>query len=364
MEHSTSAVNWQPRNLAKLPGPAAPQQPRARRPRRRRRAVLPVAAPRGPAPRSSTPRWCRTPAPTPRCSREVCELGADLAGPRRGARQPGRRRRRDPVRLGGLVGASSWTRTPASTSPTPTGCTRAARRALAGRRHRRRRPPVGRPQRLPAGRRADPLPGPRRRRRRAAPATSRAAAPRLVTLLLRHRRRATTTSGSAATRARSATCSASASRSSSRCARASRSQLDDGTHRRRVDRVAAPRRRRGARVVRRRAAAGRAGADPARGRRRRRLVRRHPAGRRRPPTGWSARLLAEAGVRPAVVGAVRRGGGPPPRRRPDLAVRRSTTPTAEVRLPAHGIELLTGARCAGELTVPAGEVAVVREDRT
>ena len=43
MEHSTSAVNWQPRNLAKRAGRDAPQQPGPRRPRRRRRDVLPVA---------------------------------------------------------------------------------------------------------------------------------------------------------------------------------------------------------------------------------------------------------------------------------------------------------------------------------
>ena len=36
---------------------------------------------------------------------------------------------------------------------------------------------------------------------------------------------------------------------------------------------------------------------------------------------------------------------------------------AEVRLQVRGTELLTGAHCAGELTLPAGEVAVVREDR-
>ncbi|WP_238450584.1 Beta-galactosidase C-terminal domain [Micromonospora sp. 4G55] len=34
---------------------------------------------------------------------------------------------------------------------------------------------------------------------------------------------------------------------------------------------------------------------------------------------------------------------------------------AEVRLDVTGTELLGGARCAGELRVPAGEVAVVRE---
>ncbi|MEU5784033.1 beta-galactosidase [Micromonospora lupini] len=76
-----------------------------------------------------------------------------------------------------------------------------------------------------------------------------------------------------------------------------------------------------------------------------------------------ARLLDEAGVRPAAqaptgVEVVRRRDG----ERSWLFAINHTD--AEVRLPAHGDELLTGARCAGELTLPAGEVAVVREDRT
>lgn len=43
METSTSAVNWQPHNLAKATWAAPPQRPVARGPRRRRCAVLPVA---------------------------------------------------------------------------------------------------------------------------------------------------------------------------------------------------------------------------------------------------------------------------------------------------------------------------------
>ncbi|MGW5670014.1 Beta-galactosidase C-terminal domain [Micromonospora sp. NPDC003776] len=35
---------------------------------------------------------------------------------------------------------------------------------------------------------------------------------------------------------------------------------------------------------------------------------------------------------------------------------------AEARLAVTGAELLGGGRCAGELVVPAGEVAVVREE--
>ncbi|MFF5052737.1 beta-galactosidase [Micromonospora sp. NPDC000663] len=75
-----------------------------------------------------------------------------------------------------------------------------------------------------------------------------------------------------------------------------------------------------------------------------------------------ARLLDEAGVRPAVpaptgVEVVRRRDG----ERTWLFVLNHTG--AQVRLPVAGVELLTGERCAGELAVPAGEVAVVREDR-
>ncbi|WP_346535640.1 beta-galactosidase [Micromonospora sp. DPT] len=73
-----------------------------------------------------------------------------------------------------------------------------------------------------------------------------------------------------------------------------------------------------------------------------------------------ARLLAEAGARPPVaapagVEVVRRRNGD----RSWLFVVNHTD--AEVRLDATGTELLGGARCTGELRVPAGEVAVVRE---
>ncbi|MGC5288809.1 beta-galactosidase [Micromonospora sp. DT231] len=76
-----------------------------------------------------------------------------------------------------------------------------------------------------------------------------------------------------------------------------------------------------------------------------------------------ARLLDEAGVRPPVpappgVEVVRRRDG----ERTWLFVLNHTE--AEIRLPARGTDLLTGARCSGELMVPAGAVAVVREDRT
>ncbi|MFC4021974.1 beta-galactosidase [Micromonospora sp. GCM10011542] len=75
-----------------------------------------------------------------------------------------------------------------------------------------------------------------------------------------------------------------------------------------------------------------------------------------------ARLVDEAGVRPAAqvptgVEVVRRRDG----ERSWLFAINHTD--AEVRLPVTGTELLTGARCAGELKLPAGEVVVVREDR-
>ncbi|WP_422741112.1 beta-galactosidase [Micromonospora sp. WMMD754] len=73
-----------------------------------------------------------------------------------------------------------------------------------------------------------------------------------------------------------------------------------------------------------------------------------------------ARLLAEAGVRPPVaapagVEVVRRRSA----ERSWLFVVNHTDGSA--RLPATGVELLSGERCDGELVVPAGEVAVVRE---
>ncbi|MEV0722299.1 beta-galactosidase [Micromonospora purpureochromogenes] len=73
------------------------------------------------------------------------------------------------------------------------------------------------------------------------------------------------------------------------------------------------------------------------------------------------RLLAEAGARPPVaapsgVEVVRRRDGD----RSWLFVINHTD--ADVQLDVTGTELLGGARCTGELRVPAGEVAVVREE--
>ncbi|WFF09400.1 beta-galactosidase [Micromonospora sp. WMMD1076] len=74
-----------------------------------------------------------------------------------------------------------------------------------------------------------------------------------------------------------------------------------------------------------------------------------------------ARLLAETGVRPPVgapagVEVVRRRSAD----RSWLFVVNHTSEPA--RLAVSGVELLGGARCDGELEVPAGEVAVVREE--
>ncbi|MEU4675670.1 beta-galactosidase [Micromonospora sp. NPDC023737] len=74
-----------------------------------------------------------------------------------------------------------------------------------------------------------------------------------------------------------------------------------------------------------------------------------------------ARLVAESGVRPAAaapagVEVVRRRAG----EGSWLFVVNHTEDAA--RIAAAGVDLLTGERCDGELLVPAGEVAVVRED--
>ncbi|MFG3679962.1 beta-galactosidase [Micromonospora chalcea] len=75
-----------------------------------------------------------------------------------------------------------------------------------------------------------------------------------------------------------------------------------------------------------------------------------------------ARLLAETGVRPPVdapagVEVVRRRSAAD--RSWLFVINHSTEPA---RLPVTGVELLGGDRCDGELEVPAGEVAVVREE--
>ena len=78
MEHSTGAVNWQPRNIAKRPGEMA-RNSLAHVARGADAVLFFQWRARGAARRSSTPRCCRTPAPHP-----------DLARGRRARRRPAR----------------------------------------------------------------------------------------------------------------------------------------------------------------------------------------------------------------------------------------------------------------------------------
>ena len=130
MEHSTSAVNWQPRNRAKAPGETAPQQPVSTSPAAPTRCCSSSGGRRGPGRRSSTPRWCRTPAPTPGLARG--RRAAARRSTRLGevGRQHARARGGHPLRLGGAGGPASWTRTPASTCATSTA-PQALHRALS-----------------------------------------------------------------------------------------------------------------------------------------------------------------------------------------------------------------------------------------
>ena len=96
METSPSAVNWQPRNIARRPGELLRSADPARRPGRRRRSCSSSGGPRGPARRSSTPGWCRTPAPTRGCGARSSSCGASWT---RWARWSGSRVRNDVAML-------------------------------------------------------------------------------------------------------------------------------------------------------------------------------------------------------------------------------------------------------------------------
>ena len=169
MEHSTSAVNWQPRNLAKAPGQLRRNSLAPRRPRRRRRAVLPVARSRAPARRSSTRRCSRTPAPTRKVWREVvrssgadCQRIAEVAGSVVAAR------RRDGLRL-----ADAWWAAELDSHPTATcrylgPVARVLPRALATGHHASTSCSPTPTCPATAGRRPDALPDQRRRPRRRA----------------------------------------------------------------------------------------------------------------------------------------------------------------------------------------------------
>src|SRR6266702_1452320 len=153
----------QPRQAA---WPDAPQQPGARGPRRRRRAVLPVAP--------VTRRVREVPlgdGPPRRHAHQGLARGGlarrRTAEDRRGEGQPGRRGGGAAVGLGGLVGGGAGL--PPQRRPVLPGAgPRPPRRPLAPRRHRRPGAPECRPGALPAGAGAEPVPGQRRGRRQPA----------------------------------------------------------------------------------------------------------------------------------------------------------------------------------------------------
>ena len=188
MEHSTSAVNWQPVNLAKAPGQLIRNSPGPPGPRRRRHRVLPVAG---------LARRRREVPLRPGPARRHRHQG--LARGRRARRDPGPARRGAAARRCRPGWRSSSTTTRSGPSPLtghPSAAGRLRRRAAAlvrrvlGRRHhRRRRPRRRRPLVVRRGRRALPLHlhrragGEHRGGRRGRGAGRRH-------LLLRHRRRA------------------------------------------------------------------------------------------------------------------------------------------------------------------------------
>ena len=124
MEQSTSAVNWQPRNVRQAARELL------------RNCVQHLAhgadgccsssgGRPGPAPRSSTPAWCRTRAPTPGSGARSSSWGSARPDPG-DRRQPRRQRRGDHVRLAGLVGLRAGLPPAARTCATstwPTPCT-------------------------------------------------------------------------------------------------------------------------------------------------------------------------------------------------------------------------------------------------
>ena len=212
MEHSTSAVNWQPVNHAKQPGELLRNQPGARRARAPTRSASSSGGPAGPARRSSTRRWSRTPAPTPRSGARSCRLGGVLAA--------GRRRRRHPVeaptsrcsstgRPGGPRDLDSHPSTLVAYIDQPAG---PAQRAVERGGIARRRPcPAGAPTfRLPASVLVPSLYLVDDATAAVGRAGSSPAAGTWSSPTSPGSSTSTTTSGSAATRARSGTCSGSA----------------------------------------------------------------------------------------------------------------------------------------------------------
>ena len=227
MEHSTSAVNWQPVNPAKAPGEHDPRLAGPRRPRRRHPRLLPVAPVPGGLGEVPLGAACRTPARTATGSARSCELGAHRGPARRARRLPGRRRggRALGLRVGlGRARARACRRPRSTTRRPPTRCTGCC--ATAGSPATSCTPtPTCRAYR--GGRRAHPLP----RLRRAGGCRARGgrgAAPTCWSPTSPASATPTTTCGSVATRERSASCSASGSRSSSPCGSSESVALSDG----------------------------------------------------------------------------------------------------------------------------------------
>ena len=362
MEHSTSAVNWQPVNHAKWPGPDACA--------------------------TASPTWPAGPTPSASSSGGPSRSGSEkfhsgLVPARRGRQRPVPRglragRGRDPARRGASAAPSTPTsrccgttrppgpraarrcRPPSSTTPTPpTPCT-----ACCGERgvtcdvvH-----PVGRPVGLPRRRRPDPLPRHRRARRRRRPRRAGRRA-RCSSRSSPASPTRTTTSASAATPGRSATCWA-----------LRVEELfpllpgEDGRPRGRGRgaacgrRTSTPARRRGARPVCRRPPRRPAGRHPPR----RRLRARRGTSARCPTTPGSTALLgARAGGRAACVRRrpCRRGSTPSgaARRRGSWLFLVNDTTRRSSRSPADGHDLVADRPVVGSVRLPPRGVAVVRE---
>ena len=239
MEHSTSAVNWQPRNVAKQPGQMRRNSLAARRARRRRRCCFfqwrASQRRRGEVP-------LRHGAARRRRHQGLARGGRSSAAPagaRRGRRQPGAAPTSRCCSTGAPGGRSSSTRTRPSTSST-WPIVRDYHGALwKARRHRRLRRPDDDLSGVPARPRPRLVPRHRRKRPRRSPTTCEAGGHLLCHLSSAASSTRTTRSGSAATPARSATCSACGSRSSSRFAEGDVVRVsDDGAERRRCGREA------------------------------------------------------------------------------------------------------------------------------
>ena len=282
----------------------APQQPRPRRPRVPTRCCSSSGGPPASARRSSTPRWCRTPAPTPASGARWCALGADLTRARPACAAAGSRPTSPSSGTGSPAGRWSWSGGPRADLSLPGADRRVLRGALARTPDRRLRPSGGGPVRLPARRRAEPLPAHRDGRRRTCTGYVEAGGTLLVSYFSGivdehdavHSGRVP---GRAARRARPVR-----SRSSCRCARARRSRSPT------VSRAGSGR-----------SGSARRGAVADRGLRRRsgrRAPGRDPPRVRRGTAWYVATRLDDLGAR-CVGPCAGRGGRDPPRDLPDDA---------------------------------------------